>query len=350
MRRILKQSSEENGMTVSIISFTEKGEALSKKLQQELTFCRVKLFTKYQVVNRQDGEPDILQLPEETSVTEWAKEQLQAGHGMIFIGATGIAVRAIAPWIKDKLTDGPVLVVDETGLFVIPLLSGHVGGANELAQQIAEITGGIPVITTATDVNGKAAIDVWAKKQGLTIRNKDGIKRVAAKILRDEEVTVYIDKKELDILVSNDPTRQEDAALFLTPKEYVIGIGCRRGKSEQELTEFIEKHLTALSISTEEIWRIASIDRKKEEAGIIGWAEKNRVPFVTFSEEALRRVTGEFHGSSFVEQTVGVDNVCERAALLACTEGGRLVLEKQAENGMTIAVAKRNWSVNINEA
>lgn len=115
------------------------------------------------------------------SVSVWAGEQMAAHHALVFVGACGIAVRAIAPWITDKLHDSPVLVMDEQGQYVIPLLSGHVGGANELAVRLAGELGAVPVITTATDLHGSFAVDLFAKRNDLWIHNREGIARVSAK-------------------------------------------------------------------------------------------------------------------------------------------------------------------------
>ena len=123
------------------------------------------------------------------SVSVWAGEQMAAHHALVFVGACGIAVRAIAPWITDKLHDSPVLVIDEQGQYVIPLLSGHVGGANELAVRLAGELGAVPVITTATDLHGSFAVDLFAKRNDLWIHNREGIARVSAKILAGEKIT-----------------------------------------------------------------------------------------------------------------------------------------------------------------
>lgn len=109
------------------------------------------------------------------SVSVWAGEQMAAHHALVFVGACGIAVRAIAPWITDKLHDSPVLVMDEQGQYVIPLLSGHVGGANELAVRLAGELGAVPVITTATDLHGSFAVDLFAKRNDLWIHNREGL-------------------------------------------------------------------------------------------------------------------------------------------------------------------------------
>lgn len=339
-------------MKISVISFTEQGKQLASQLRESL----------------KDHEVRIFQKPEE-GLIPWAKKQFENKNALVFVGACGIAVRAIAPFVKDKLTDSPVLVMDEKGQYVIPILSGHMGGANELADLIACRMHLIPVITTATDIHHKFSVDLFAKQNDLHIINKGGIAKISAKVLRDESVTISIDggsdripdetgripeglqivpyppQTAADIVISSKEDVLEQAVLKLKPKEYILGIGCKKGKSKEDIGTMIKKCMEHLGISVSDIAAVASIDRKKNETGICQWTSQNRIPFVTFSEEELRRVKGNFHSSDFVKQTVGVDNVCERAALAACGEGGTLVLAKQAENGITIAAAKRIWTI-----
>lgn len=348
-------------MNISVISFTDQGRLLAERIKSSLPDRKIERYHK----------------PEQ-GVTRWAGEQFAGNRAIVFIGACGIAVRAIAPFVKDKLWDSPVLVLDERGRYVIPILSGHVGGANELAELIAERIGANAVITTATDINGKFAVDLFARKNALTILNKEGIAGVSAKVLRGEKVTFSIEgngesvqddenpipkeiewieyppKKKVDMMISTvtessagveNGSLEKQAVLWLKPKEYVIGIGCKRGKTEEEIADFIQKNLTKAGLRVSDVAAIASIDWKKKEEGICQWAETQRIQFQTFSEGELWAVEGSFHGSAFVEQIVGVDNVCERAALAACGTEGKLVLQKQAENGMTLAVAKRKWKI-----
>ena len=156
----------------SVISFTEKGSELAEKIKR--------LSKEQQLpseIHTYHGRKQV------ENLNAWTKEQFSLRNAIIFIVACGIAVRTIAPFLKDKLTDSPVLVLDEAGNYVIPLLSGHVGGANEIALLLAELLGAVPVITTATDINNAFAIDVFAKKHDLSIDKKEGIKKVSAKVL-----------------------------------------------------------------------------------------------------------------------------------------------------------------------
>lgn len=356
-------------MGIRIISFTEKGIRLSHRVAEAMKNENVELFTKCSVAKEKNKLPMIRYVEE--GMGEWAEKQMTEKHVLLFIGACGIAVRAIAPYITDKLHDSAVLVMDEGGTYIIPILSGHVGGANEIAVKIAKEIDAIPVITTATDINGKFAVDLFAKRNGLHIENKDGIAKVSSKVLAGKEICMAVEQGHLDenvsipegIILSELETMIDQTAdvaittkdgvkgalLTLKPKEYMIGIGCKRGKEEEKINQFILKNLDNLGISIEQIMAVVSIDKKKDEAGLVAWCDKQRIPFWTYTAEQLQQMQGDFSASAFVKEQVGVDNVCERAVLLACQDGGCLVYKKHAEDGMTIAIAKREWSVGFDE-
>ena len=349
-------------MKLRVISFTEHGrclsESISKLLDKEL---EIGLYTKCESDINDAAHSNILFV--KTSVRDWTKERMQEKNALLFIGACGIAVRAVSPFLTDKLHDVPVLVMDEKGKYVIPILSGHMGGANGLANHIAEKTGAAPVITTATDINKKFAVDVFAKRNNLHIVNKDGIVKVSSKVLAGKEITMSVEAGHeiiggetgirfvpyppagsVDVVVT---TKDDlfDAFLLLKPREYIIGIGCKRGKKIIEIDNFITKTLKEMGISISQILALSSISQKRDEQGIIEWCRKKGIPFLTYTAEELQGVNGNFTESSFVKDQVGVDNVCERAAVKACGEGGQLLVPKIAENGMTIAVARRKWKV-----
>lgn len=363
-------------MSLQIISFTEKGAMLASTIYDKMEQVGMEVptvFTKASVY-KEKALP-LHTIFAEQSLADWTRERMEQKHAILFIGACGIAVRAIAPCVVNKLEDGPVLVMEETGSHVIPILSGHVGGANLWASLISGVTGAEAVITTATDLNGKFAVDLFAKRNHLHIVNKDGIAKVSAKVLQEKEITISVEQagcvakhpelallqpdlegvrlvtypptESVDVLVSNDHSLQ--ASIYLSPKEYVIGMGCKKGKSPKEIEQLIKKTLQEIGLSIHQMYALASIDVKKEEEGFLAFSSKERIPFLVYSSEELKQVQGEFHTSSFVETQVGVDNVCERAALKACGEGGQLIYEKHAADGMTIAVAKRRWSVMFDE-
>ncbi len=346
---IEKQINRQVIKNIGIISFTQHGRVLSEKLKEKLNIKIEKVETFYR--------------PSQGAV-QWAQEQMEQRHALIFIGACGIAVRAIAPFVKDKLTDSPVLVMDEKGRHVIPILSGHIGGANQLAQMLAEWMGAEAVITTATDLNHAFAADLFAEENRLRIVNRDGIAKVSSRALAGETVTISIEPEaqeliqqmpdgleqvpyppiqNVDVLVSASAKNEDrkKALLVLKPREYYIGIGCKKGTKKEKIDIFIRENLSKLGIAVSDIAAVSSIIKKQTEAGICEWALEHRIPFLTYTAEELEAVKGAFHGSDFVKQTAGVDNVCERAACRACGPAGILVLEKQAADGMTVAAAKR---------
>lgn len=355
-------------MQLSIMSFTGKGILLSDRIRKMPQCWTVKCFTKCKTaIPEKTGQEEVIYVTQ--SISEWAGEQMHRKNILLFIGACGIAVRAIAPHLVDKLHDSPVLVMDEEGKFVIPILSGHVGGANEIAKLLADTLQATAVITTATDVNHQFAVDVFAQRNAFIITDKSKIARISSKILSGKTITAAIETghwngtgelpvqlqlvsyppcEPVDFVISSEP-EDFDAELVLIPREYVIGIGCRKGKGEQELFSWIQNNINHIGITMEQIYAIASIDRKKEEEGLVALTQEQRIPFLTYSAEELEKVQGDFEESAFVKETVGVSNVCERAALLAAGEGGSLVYGKHAEDGMTIAIAKRKWSVSFDE-
>ncbi len=351
-------------MKLSIISFTENGILLSEKTAKMLSEECV-LYTKCGTCGKHGQTVRFVT----GSIGEWAKEQFEERNALLFIGACGIAVRAVAPHITDKLHDSPVLAMDENGRYVIPLLSGHVGGANELAVSIAEITGAEPVITTATDIHNKFAIDMFAKRNGLIIVNKEGIARVSSKVLAGESIVMSVEHghsekdvelpegvemaeypplQRVDVVIASED-REFETSILLRPKEYVIGVGCRKGKEADKIEDFIVSHLQEAGISLVQVSGMASVDAKKDEPGFLVLSHKEKIPFITYTAEELRCVEGNFHKSEFVKKQVGVDNVCERAALKMCGQGGRLIYGKSAEDGMTIAIARRDWRVSFDE-
>lgn len=433
-------------MKVSIISFTLKGIELSLKIKKAFsgeTEEELCLYTKCSHAEKSLTERKLTEknLAEsglsyvEQPLTEWTGEQMKKRRSLLFIGACGIAVRAIAPFLTDKLNDVPVLVMDEQGRFVIPVLAGHVGGANELAVSLAERMGSTPVITTATDLNHCFAVDLFARRNALHIVNKDGIAKVSSRILAGEEVTMAVEEghfreeaqtlrgrrvsRKTNIpdgirLVSCIPEFHTDIPIVMTeviedipaasteltmnvpavsaesttdapvafsessagipgvtespvdilvapasygqgrlltlrPKEYVIGIGCKRGKAAEQIDHFVNRALKESGISMEQVAAFASIDRKKDEEGILWMSSHYGIPFVTYSAEELQQVEGTFHASEFVKSQVGVDNVCERAALRFSGPDGILITGKQAEDGITAAIVKRRWSVSFDE-
>lgn len=342
-------------MKLSAICFTQQGAEKLLHLKNEWREPKLQCFYKGNFACEEGKKIT-------EGLKEWAEEEFRAGNAILFIGAAGIAVRAIAPFVKDKLTDSPVLVMDERADFVIPILSGHVGGANELAFRLADFFDAQPVITTATDIENKFAIDLFAKKNNLIIANREGIAKVSSKILRGEKIQILYSKeeikfsedsvshKELELVEASKWQKEEkidvciesrnsqiQALLTLKTRNLILGIGCRRGKTKKEIEEFLQKLLERENLEKRQIKAFVSIDVKKEEEGILSLAKELNVPFFTYSSKTLEAVQGIFNDSEYVKKTVGVGNVCERS-IAAYNKKAERIVEKQAENGITLAV------------
>lgn len=368
-------------MKVSVIGFTLPGLRLALQIgefyvQEGNHAHSVKVFCgSRSCYERFETEklPEVTNTPElvKDSLRVWAGREFSRADLLIFVGAAGIAVRGIAPFVKDKKTDPAVLVCDEKGQFVIPILSGHLGGANACATWLAERLQATPVLTTASDVEGKLALDVWAKQQELFITDRNKIKERESALLRGEPISILVEDSITDMenlshlpegiqLFSSQELARwngqqnkirigvyssgETDALWLIPRNLVIGIGCRRGKSFMAIEKAVTKLFRQRKLPLEAVRAVASIDRKAEEAGICEFATFHHLPYRCYTAQELQQVEGTFQHSDFVEQTVGIDNVCERAALRALQEdeaftGKQLIIEKQAADGITLAVA-----------
>lgn len=348
-------------MRIMILSFTEQGSKCNAKLKSRLEkqgyLCKGYAAERF-------ARPLGL-LPLEPDLKEWIGTWWGRA-AFLFIGAVGIAVRMTAPWIRDKYQDSAVISMDEKGQFVIPVLSGHVGGGVELARRIAFCMQAVPVITTATDVQGKFAVDVFAGKRGLRIQNRDTAKRISAAVLEQERIGFYSSfpvhgelpaelekcktRKQLleysyGIAVDGDVEAEEnDRILHLVPRTLVAGIGCRKGISCRKLRAGLEGVLREHGKGLEQVCAIASIDLKAEEPGILQLAGQMEVPFLTYSAEVLEQVSEVSSGSAFVKQVTGVDNICERAAKVCCP-GGRLLQPKIRMEGMTAAIVEQEWEI-----
>ncbi len=302
-----------------------------------------------------DKATDVASLP------VWVQENFRTGNILVFIGACGIAVRVIAPFVADKTVDPAVVVIDEKGEYVIPVLSGHIGGGVSAAKKLAAIIGATPVITTATDVRGEFAVDVFAAENNLVISDMKKAREFTADLLREHEAFFHVDPEfsdVIDVRINSENIREISVdekndgggyssftitpgvgsgdELRLIPKCIVLGVGCRKGKDGAELISFVQDVLAELGIDEAAVGAVTSIEVKKEEKGILEMASHFGAEFVTFDEDTLMAQEGEFSSSEFVRSMVGADNVCERSVMAyGCA---RLLSGKRAENGMTLAV------------
>lgn len=276
-----------------------------------------------------------------------------ASRLLIFVSACGIAVRSIAPHLKSKATDPAVLVIDDAGRFVISLLSGHLGGANGNAAKIAALIGAVPVVTTATDSMGRFSCDSWAAGHNCALSDLDAAKAVSASILEGDVAVsseyplpetlpaglVRAETGKIGIFIGVRKAEPYVLTLRLVPRVLCLGIGCRRGVSAGDMETAVRRVLDGAGIDMRAVAKIATIDIKRDEAGLLAFADSLRVPLRFYSAQELAAAEGTFEESDFVRKTVGVGNVCQRAAALE----GRVILPKTALNGVTVAVSTADW-------
>lgn len=440
-------------MRIAILSFSSEGQLLGRRLREAL---------------EDRGSDCTLRRCPEGGLREWTQNHFLSNEALIFVGSCGLAVRAIAPFVQSKSSDPAVLVIDETGKFVISLLSGHLGGANELTKWVAEQLSATPVITTATDRRGLFAVDSWARKNGYFVSNPEKIKEVSSALLEGKTVTfcsdfpisgqvpeqlrlLQMDRSESagemgdhfdvgaevreqkpgehggeatasvperadlpnplmggEALIdpfdyptaalrrearalrqASSPTtvvseaaalspsasgpsdavpkaaattaepealgfsvswqRRESEELRIVVPSLYIGIGARKGISSEAVEQLVDRCLKELKASPLAVKAVASIDLKANEEGIFECCARHAWTFLSFSQEELARVEGDFSASAFVKEVTGVDNVCERSAVLAAGQGSRLLLRKQSLDGVTCAIALEAISVNFDE-
>lgn len=372
-------------MKISIISFSRSGYRIGEMLSWFLGEGghEVEAFTKSKYTKKILDESQVeaddkafrnvkeFAKPIDSSLRDWTGRRFAESDAIIFIGACGIAVRSIAPFVSSKKTDPAIVVIDEQGKFAISLLSGHIGGANELTEEISNLLHATPVITTATDINNKFAVDVFAKTNGCYISDMTMAKEISAALVNGNSVGFASDfpwvgeiPKELQLLDEEDETKEKPEmgiyvtnsymkhpfvhTLYLVPKIITLGVGCKKYTPAETVEKVVRKACDELLIPSVSMELVTSIDLKKEEQGILEYCKERNLPFETYSAEQLKEVEGSFAESKFVEETTGVDNVCERSAILGSSKHGEksnLILRKYAEDGVTAALARRKWSV-----
>ena len=336
-------------MKIAVISVTKSGDVISEKLEDKLD---IDLYSKETI--------------KDFSIKQVAKKAMEEYKAVIFISSTGIAVRAIAEHIKAKDKDPAVLVMDSCGNFVISLLSGHLGGANELALTVSKMLNSTPVITTATDNMGIIAPDMIAKNNGLVIDNLKDAKDIAALLvdrkkvgfvddklnisipkgytsnLEDVEGLVYVTHKLYDDIskcnigsLSN--KNKELSTLKLIRKDIVLGIGCRKNFNPDEMRETIQNLLKDRNIDERAVKTIATVEVKKDEQAILKLAEYLGCELKIFSIEEIKKIHNKYEGSNFVEKTIGVRAVCEPCAEIT---GAKLITDKIKANGMTVCIGE----------
>ena len=353
--------------TVAVWALTPNGAKLAGNIHQSLPDVDVYL--------SQNLKPTIDDYRSFRTLAESIKQKFYQHSGHIFIMSTGIVVRLIAPLIRHKIEDPAVVVVDDRGHHAISLLSGHLGGANELTRQIAAVIGADPVITTATDVNRVPAIDILAKNNKLCIENPAAIKTVNMAILNSEKIFIHdpynilrenlpntesrnyrdfknhpredCQRHEIDsdpgIFIDDVQINLPSQVLVLRPASLVAGIGCNRNTATDEIKMLLERSLATGKLALSSLKCLASIDLKSDEGGLIKLGAKLDLPLVFFKREALNQVENIVNPSTIVEKHVGAKSVCEAAAILAA-QNGSLIVPKQTSKNATVAIARIDFT------
>ena len=401
MKRFMAKAEYKN---YKVISFTSKGKELAERVLFLISGgefergCDDSGLGKGERYKKSFGRENavVKGIDDGFTLDGFVKENFHRGNVLIFIGAAGIAVRAIAPYIEDKTKDPAVIVIDEEGRNVIPLLSGHIGGGVREAKRIAELLGANLVVTTASDVSGEFAVDVFASENGFAISDMKKAKEFTARLLEEKEAVYEVDAelaglpsydvgtgyanvirrlangercgsevKGADIKVDADckgventagknavkesnierdkacftisfrKDKSESGVLNLIPKCIVIGVGCKKGTPYDKLLAFVEDKLSEHNIDKRAVSVLASADIKKDEEGLIGLSKELGAEFKVFSPDVLMAQEGEFTASEFVKSITGTDNVCERAVVACGCK--KIIVTKESFDGMTFA-------------
>lgn len=340
-------------MKRAILSVTRGGLATARKISQELGG---ELFTLEKYAIDQDT------LPIRGSLRDFMQNIFRDYQEIVMIMSCGIAVRSIAPYLNSKLTDPAVVVLDEKGNFVISLLSGHIGGANDLAEKIARVTGGQAVITTASDNLGLESVDMLAKRYHLYMEDMEQVKKVTSALVNGQKVMLVndsplnIEVNSLDHVALHQLHREEADALIyvgnkvelglehdpfpiakLRPANLVLGIGCKKNTDSEKLDNAVRKFFEDHNISLYCLKAIATVDVKYGEPAILNLTDKLSLPICIVNREAILPIEDKFAYSDFVKKTIGVGCVCEPSAYIV-SKRGRMVAPKTAFNGITLCI------------
>lgn len=352
--------STESRSSLAVLSMTQAGRQLARKISK--LYPQADLYVR--VGQAEECQADFRERPFlNHKVTATLSYAFQHYDALICIMASGIVVRSLAPMLQHKYQDPAVLVVDEAGQFVVSLLSGHVGGANELARDLATAIGGQAVITTATDQKEVVGVDILAKDNRLVYRQASQKSRIFNMMLAEGEALalynpeawplkdtagftsinhldelldetdfkglVYISSKRMNLDVTC-------PSLHMVPKKYVLGMGCKKNHPYEKIQDALDVFTKKHEVDPLAIALIASIDLKQNEAGILQLAEDLSADVVTYSKDELLEFESLYPGSDFVKQTVGVSSVSQVAAHKASQ--GQVLTERFAQDGVTLCL------------
>ncbi len=326
-------------MRYAIYSVSKNGLKKAKELKEAVLEADIYAIEKYA-----EGDCIVMQGGLKNTVNRY----FNLYEVNIFVMATGIAVRMLAGLIKTKDVDPAVLVVDEGGNFVISLLSGHLGGANEQCEKIAKFIGAIPVVTTASDIGGSLAVDTLSQKLKTKLDCLESAKRVTSMMVNGERVLLSLPDNLVTgteavsgaIVVSN---RKKLEISQLIPQNIVLGIGCRKDVTKEQVLEAVEISMDRYNLRVDSIRILASAWIKREELGLLEAANELGKKVLFFEKEELEGVDGLSQESEFVREKIGVGAVSEPCAYLASYKNGGFIARKIKHNGITVSIYEEEF-------
>ena len=350
---------------IAILSITNNGRELALRIKESMKSVDV-FFIKKDTDYKND---EVIVVNK--GLKEFIPQIFDKYDYLVFIMATGIVVRTIAPLIISKFSDPAILVMDEKGNNIISLLSGHMGGANEMTLYMSDLINSHPVITTATDVNKKSSLDMIAKKLNGHIDDfRDNVLKINSMLVNNEEVHLYIDgnykinhngftlydektdldkvrnlvivtnKKDINKILNKNIENLNEKIIKVTPKDIVIGVGCKKNTNSDHMKNSLIKFLAEYNIDINAVKEIGSIEIKKDEKAIIDLAKFLDVKFKTFSVEEISKVDHLYEKSDWVKKNVGVYSVSDPVAHLLSE--GRVIINKQKYDGITFSIGRIN--------
>lgn len=318
-------------MRLAIWSVTRGAGNEAIKIREKIGDCDIYTLKKFSLL-------DTIQMD---NFTESLEREFHNYDGHIFIMATGIVVRKIKDMLKGKDIDPAILVLDEGGNFVISLVSGHLGGANQLSERLGKKLGRLPVITTSSDVTGKIAVDSIAQKINSELESLEKAKNITSLIVDGKEVMLKLPSNIVEnngegiIFVSN---KEKVEMIQLYPKNLIVGIGARKGIQFEDLNIFLKEVFSSENLSLKSIKKFSTVDIKEREKGIIELANHYNKRLEIIKREDILEVENMFEGSEFVKKNIGVSAVSAPVAFLASCKKGRFIVQKRKKDGMTISI------------
>jgi cobalt-precorrin 5A hydrolase len=346
---------------IAILAITKNGIEIGLKLKEY--FSNFEIFAPIKFSN--DNEK--IQWYD-NSTTQKIVDLFKNNDGIICLFSLGAVIRLLAPHIKDKKTDPAVIVIDDNANFVISVLSGHLGGANELSNEIAEKMGSTPVITTAADVNKTIAVDLVGREFGWKIDGDSNVTRISAFMVNKEKIGIFqnIGKKEWwkgklpenitffsniedlkdsdskgYLIITNDQINDEDilkdSVVYRVP-DLVIGIGLHWDTSKETILNGVNETLEKFELKQNQIAKFVSIKKDKDIIGLIELGKEMDIPVEYIDREELATVSAP-NPSKTVQAFEGTASVSEAAAIKSSQ--GELIVEKQKfPPNLTVAIAR----------